>query len=256
MTFPILKLPILAVEHILHQFDDCDLQSSSQWIDQEKDKRSRFEIGYFKQNTGRELEMSAVASHILNVFINCKQTSLHIDFGNLEFDLETFLGFIDQIENLTVSGNSESCQNDIISILENVRVTKFLISETLITNPEVLLYLNTPRVEIKRSTLNSDDIVKFLLKWKNSDREMNKIEIVIIHSTGKITTLDYQKLDAKPWDPKKREKVYRNLKQGEMDCSRGMDIENENGLLGTILMCCSTFWFVIWHQRFRRNNTL
>lgn len=168
--------------------------------------------------------------------------------------METFFSFIDQIEKLTVEGDSESCQKDIVSVLKNVRVTKFLIFETFITNPQVLLYLNTPRVELKRSTLNSDDFMKFLLKWKNGG--MNRIEMIIICCTQVIKPFDYQKLDAKPWDPEKRDKVYRDLKQGEMDCSKGMDIENEDGLLGTMLNSSSTFYFVVWRQRFKRNNTL
>ncbi|CAL2038549.1 unnamed protein product [Caenorhabditis brenneri] len=325
-TFPILRLPILAIEHILAQVNDCDLFDLSlcskrcarivgslprmptrmeitirayrktirlyrdgeetwnpfQWKFQpvgttRKEKLNReisgvkmfcvkdnakfkfplkpicrvFEVGYKKQTIGRDLEMGAVITHLLRMFKRCKLTNVHVDFKGLQPEFRVGRVFSGEfpIENLKFSGESENSSLDSLEVLRKCQIIGTFYSETRNMHKESMLYLDIPVVDMWYSIYDSEDIMNFLKKWKSS-KDMKRINSIYIRSMEPIAPLDYEELGAKPWDPKKRDMVYRGSKH-TICCPHGMDIERDDGLLATFLTFHHAVWFVVWHKRFR-----
>lgn len=223
---------------------------SSKWNGELKVGGGCFETAR-KETKETASEMGAVVTHLLNTFHKCRLEKVFIDFEGLQsdFDIQKIFKSPFSVGSLKCQGTSETCRQDIEHILKTVKITNSFSSWNPFISRESLLSLNAPYTELQDTKFQAEDVIEFLKKWKTSCN-MERVKTVSVSCSEHLFTLDLTQFDGKPWDPVKRAKVYRYNNDLDIDCSRGIDIEREDGLLATFLPASLSFWFLVWHDRF------
>ncbi|CAL2038567.1 unnamed protein product [Caenorhabditis brenneri] len=108
--------------------------------------------------------------------------------------------------------------------------------------------------------ISNHDLVLFLNNWLEGDNR--KLEVILVRMNyASSNTFDKEEVlrnfDVKPWDPKRRARRFfypdgwRVLDEADpADCTEGMDIERNDGMLATVIITPTLFRFFVWHQRF------
>ncbi|EFO90521.1 hypothetical protein CRE_08197 [Caenorhabditis remanei] len=109
------------------------------------------------------------------------------------------------------------------------------------------------------TTVDIELVIEFIKQWKNGNNTklaallMSEVPQEVINRDRFIS-----EFDAKPWDPKRRERCYiyeKEITDKEdvvSDLSEGLDFERDDGLLATINIIPphTLFQFFVWHKRF------
>ncbi|EFP06828.1 hypothetical protein CRE_11182 [Caenorhabditis remanei] len=111
---------------------------------------------------------------------------------------------------------------------------------------DVFLNMDCSVIEMRRSSLSSEDILDFINQWYYSGN--TRFERLHIESDSFKTPIDLSGFNPKPWNSSVRGQYYDEMKR--MNFSSGLDITRSDGLLATVKQSAEAIEFVVWKNRF------
>uniref|UniRef100_A0A1I7TD60 FBA_2 domain-containing protein n=1 Tax=Caenorhabditis tropicalis TaxID=1561998 RepID=A0A1I7TD60_9PELO len=122
------------------------------------------------------------------------------------------------------------------------RVDNLEIKEAFWITNETFLAMDCKRIELSRN--GKLPIQEFVTQWLSSRN--NRFEYFRISSSG----ADWTGINGNQWDPTVRGRYYR-MGIRKIDCSEGIDIVREDGLVATVIKAFGRNYFLVWHRRFQ-----
>ncbi|PIC47719.1 hypothetical protein B9Z55_006968 [Caenorhabditis nigoni] len=220
-----------------------------------------------------DLAMNAAISHLLSVFRYMEVTVIDINFEmlNERFRVRKALESVKTTSKLFIRG--PKFDSDVRFLLSNIEVTKhfyhystFSMGTTIddrlncsdvieIVNsswmsPETFWNMNCGYIELLRSRFTSDDVMEFLRRWVDGNGKDRISYVNIEHPLG-FGSLDFEELNATPWDPIIEETMVRPPNTMPWDLSRAMNIKcRADGRVGTISQNSEIeFYFLVWQEK-------
>ncbi|EFO90654.1 hypothetical protein CRE_08058 [Caenorhabditis remanei] len=149
-------------------------------------------------------------------------------------------------------------EGEVSTNLNFFRSDRLIFYETSWITREHLSGFNGKMLYVFNPTLDIELIIDFIRHWRNGNNtkfvalKMSRVPQELMNRDRFIS-----EFDAKPWDPKRREKCYVYDKEITdkhdvvTDLSEGFDFERHDGLLATILVSPpAVLKFFVWHKRF------
>ncbi|ULU07875.1 hypothetical protein L3Y34_019127 [Caenorhabditis briggsae] len=158
----------------------------------------------FTSKNSIDLAMNVAITHLFSVFRCIEVTVIDINFEMLNdrFRVRKALESVKTTSKLFIRG--PKFDSDVRFILSNIEVTKhFYHSSTFsmgTTIDDRLWTMNCERIELLRSRFTSDDVMEFLRRWIDGNGK-DKISYVNIEHPLGFGSLDFEELNATPWDP-------------------------------------------------------
>ncbi|CAO4366514.1 unnamed protein product [Caenorhabditis nigoni] len=177
----------------------------------------------FTPKNAVDLALNAAISHLLSVFRCIEVADIDINFEMLNDQccVRKALESVKSTSRLRIRG--DKFNSDVRFILSNIEVTRsfespsrFSMGTTIddrlncselinIENSswmsrETLWNMNCEQVHLLRSRFNSDDVMEFLRRWMDGNGK-DKISYVYFEHPLGFGPLDFEELNATPWDP-------------------------------------------------------
>ncbi|PIC47723.1 hypothetical protein B9Z55_006971 [Caenorhabditis nigoni] len=109
--------------------------------------------------------------------------------------------------------------------------------------------MNCEHVHLLRSRFNSDDVMEFLRRWMDGNGKDRISYVYFEHPLG-FGPLDFEELNATPWDPVIEETMMQPESSIHCNLSRAMNIRQTGGRVGTISQNSEIeFAFFVWEEK-------
>ncbi|CAO4366511.1 unnamed protein product [Caenorhabditis nigoni] len=227
----------------------------------------------FTSKNAVDSAMNAAMTHLFFVFRNMEVTLIDINFEMLNdrFRVRKALESVKSTLKTVIRG--PKFDSDVRFILSNIEVTKHFEYRTTISmgttiddrlncsevieiwnsswmSPERLWNMNCAHICLLRSRFNSDDVMEFLRRWIDGNGKDKISYVNIAHPLG-FGSLDFEELNATPWDPIIEETMVRPPNTMPWDLSRAMNIKcRADGRVGTISQNSEIeFYFLVWQEK-------
>ncbi|EFO84821.1 hypothetical protein CRE_03699 [Caenorhabditis remanei] len=218
----------------------------------------------------------AVMNHLFDLF-NTSFGEIVIDIQEKEIsEVQCLIDVIKQCERLIlVSHRKQHINEGILSVLNSIEVTKdlsfyvnpkpkFKLPEYLLRinafkfkysdwiTRKMLLSMDCETIRMENCTLKPEDMKAFVNQWLNS--ENTKLQWLVMIIPDGYDTFDTKVFKAKKFDPKVRSTTNPHELLFNDTTSDGMDIVRKDGLLATIVQRDYVFKFLVWHERFPKDD--
>ncbi|CAP36799.2 Protein CBG19578 [Caenorhabditis briggsae] len=227
----------------------------------------------FTSKNSIDLAMNVAITHLFSVFRCIEVTVIDINFEMLNdrFRVRKALESVKTTSKLFIRG--PKFDSDVRFILSNIEVTKHFYHSSTFSmgttiddrlncsevieignsswmSPERLWTMNCERIELLRSRFTSDDVMEFLRRWIDGNGK-DKISYVNIEHPLGFGSLDFEELNATPWDPIIEETMVRPENSLHWGLSRAMNIQClADGRVGTISQNTEIeFHFLVWQEK-------
>uniref|UniRef100_A0A1I7TKY6 FBA_2 domain-containing protein n=1 Tax=Caenorhabditis tropicalis TaxID=1561998 RepID=A0A1I7TKY6_9PELO len=249
MALPLLKLPFLAYEKVLLNFELADIKEPH-WVSTLKPVNNmKVAFDYVRDL----LRLPITSYHIWNKEQNlfpqwfgitkCDELSMHLSHGFSNDELKHVLEKVEISKKLDLNlpRNLVFDCGFVQFSMDELRINQ----ASWITN-ETFLAMNCARIELSGN--GNLPIRDFVSRWLSS-RNTRFESLKMAWYRERINWNEGFK--TMKWNPATRGRNFKLNNYYRLDCENGIDILRDDGLLATVVEKYGGIHFVVWHKRFQ-----